>query len=187
MRRFQTIYVDARPVLIELAATRNPTEGHLRRLRQLVPHSTVALGEFFTLATLDWFPLLRDAGYFDEPAPLEIDEEGRVAYVEWPAGRFLVRAAAVDELQRQVVEILNGLETNNPEARDSTVDAALVMPANLAAQLVPKIAGYIRDAEIWWTPRHAEELAAQLVDGSEIAAAVELTEPLLAAAPRTAD
>jgi hypothetical protein len=85
IQAFQTIYVDARLVLIEAAAPRNPTEGHLGRLRQLVPHSTVALGEFFTLATLDWFPLLRGAGYLDEPAPLEIGEEGRVAYVEWPA------------------------------------------------------------------------------------------------------
>jgi hypothetical protein len=187
LRRFQTIYVEARPVLAELAATRKPSEGHLKRLRRRVPHSTVALGEFFTLATLDWFPLLRAAGYFDDPPPLEVDEEGRVAYVEWPAGRFLVRAAAVDELQPQVVEILNALETNNPEARDSTVEAALAMPAALAAQLAPKIAGYIRDAEFWWAPRHAEELVVQLVDGDEIATAVELTEPLLAAAPRTAD
>src|SRR5438874_2618312 len=83
------------------------------RLHDKVPHSTVMLGEFFSAARVEWFPLLREEGYFDNPPPLEIDEEGRVAYAEWPAARFLVRAAAVEELQDDVVEILSTLDTDN--------------------------------------------------------------------------
>lgn len=187
LTRFETVYIEARPLLAELAATRKPTEGHLKRFRRRVPHSAVALGEFFAAATLDWFPLLREAGYFSDPPPLEEGEDGRVSYVEWPAGRFLVRAAAAEELQPAVVAILKGLETDNPEARDAAVEAALALPPALAAELAPTIAGYVSGAESWWAPRHAEELVIHLVEGGEIEAATELTRPLLAKVPRGAD
>lgn len=187
LRRFRTVYVNARPMLAELAGVRSPTAANLTTLRTQIPHSTVALGEFFSLAGLGWFPLLREAAYFENPPPLQTDEEGRVAYVEWPAARFLVRAAGVEELQEQVVEILNVLDTDNPEARDATVEAALAMPAPRAAQLAAKIASYISDSETWWMPRHTEELITYLVDGGDIAAALEVTKPLLASAPRAAD
>lgn len=120
------------------------------------------LGEFFSTARLDWFPLLRREGYFENPPPLEVDEERRIAFAEWPAARFLVRAAAVDELQDGVVEILSALDTDNPEARDATVEAALALTAARAARLAAKIAGYLGGPEGWWTPRHSEELVTHL-------------------------
>jgi hypothetical protein len=187
LRRYRTVYTDARPVLLQLAATRNPTDGHLRRLRRRVPHSTVALGEFFQIADTSWFELLRADGYFDNPPPLVADEEGRVAYVEWPAARFLVRAAAVEELNERVAEIFAGLDTNNPEAREATVQAAIVMPATLAATLVERIAVYIRDPDFWWVPRQDDELVDHLLAGGEVAAALTVTTELIAAAPRGAD
>jgi Ribbon-helix-helix protein, copG family len=187
LRRLQTIYIDARPLVQELAGVRGPTKGHMKRLRNRVPHSTVILGEFFSTARLDWFPLLREEGYFENPPPLEVDEEGRVAFAEWPAARFLTRAAAVEELQDDVVEILNALDTDNPEARDATVEAALAMTPARAARLATKIADYLGGSDTWWTPRHSEELVTHLVEGGEVAAALEITKPLLAPAPRTAD
>jgi hypothetical protein len=33
LRRLQTIYVEARPIVQELAGVRNPTQGHMKRLR----------------------------------------------------------------------------------------------------------------------------------------------------------
>jgi hypothetical protein len=187
LRAFRALYVNARPVLIELAAVLRPTREHLKQLSRRVLHSPVALGEFFSLATLSWFPLLREADYFRNPRPVEIDEEGRLSHVEWPPARFLVRAAAVGEFQEQVVEILAGLDTNNPEARDATVEAALAMRPALAARLAPRIAAYAAEAESWWIPRHAEELVTHLMVGGETAAALEVTKPLLAEAPRGSD
>ena len=187
LRRLRTIYTEARPLVHELAAVRGPTNGDLKRLRNRVPHSTVILGEFFSIAQLDWFPLLRKEGYFDNPPPLEVDQEGRVAFAEWPPTRFLIRAAAVDELQDDVVEILNALDTDNPEARDASVEAALALRPARAARLAPRIAAYVGGSEIWWTPRHSEELVTHLIDGREVAAALEIAKPLLAPAPRTAD
>lgn len=187
LRALRGVYVNARPVLVELAGEQHPTEEHLRLLRRRVPHSSVALGEFFSLATLGWFPLLRDAGYFGSPPPMEVDEEGRLSYIEWPPARFLVRAAAVAELQPEVVEILNVLDTNNPEARDATVEAALAMPPAVAAQLAARIAAYEAEAEGWWVPRHSEELVDHLLAGGETAAALEVTKPLLVDAPRSSD
>ncbi len=187
LRRLQTIYIEARPLVHELAGVRIPTMGHMKRLRNRVPHSTVMLGEFFSTARLDWFPLLREEGYFENPPPLEVDEEGRIAFAEWPPARFLIRAAAVDELQDDVVEILNALDTDNPEARDATVEAALAMAPARAARLAARIAAYVGGSDTWWTPRHSEELVTHLVEGGEVAAALEITKPLLPAAPRTAD
>lgn len=187
LRALRGVYVNARPVLVELAGEQHPTEEHLRLLRRRVPHSSVALGEFFSLATLGWFPLLRDAGYFGSPPPMEVDEEGRLSYIEWPPARFLVRAAAVAELQPEVVEILNVLDTNNPEARDATVEAAPAMPPAVAAQLAARIAAHEAEAEGWWVPRHSEELVDHLLAGGETAAALEVTKPLLVDAPRSSD
>lgn len=187
LRRYRAIYTGARPTLLELAGTRNPTDGHLRRLRRRVPHSTVALGEFFQLADTGWFNLLQPAGYFDDPPTLEVDEEGRVAYVEWPAARFLVRAAADPDLQSRVVEIFADLETNNPEARDAAVEVVLSVPATLAATLVDRIGGYLRDSEFWWVPRRSEELIDHLLAGGEVEGALALTKELIAAAPRGVD
>ncbi len=187
LSQLKTIYFEARPIMLELAGVRNPTQGHMKRLRNKVPHSTVMLGEFFSAARVEWFPLLRDKGYFENPPLLEVDDEGRVAYAEWPAARFLVRAAAVEELQDVVVEILNALDTDNPAARDATVEAALAMTPARAARLATKIAGYVRASETWWTPRQSEELVTHLLGGGEVAAALEITKPLLGATPRTAD
>jgi hypothetical protein len=187
LRRLRTIYIEARPLVQELAAVRDPTKGDMKRLRNRVPHSTVMLGEFFSAARLDWFPLLRKEGYFENPPPLEVDEEGRVAFAQWPAARFLTRAAAADDLQDDVVEILKALDTDNHEARDATVEAALAMTPARAARLARKIAAYVGESDIWWMPRHSEELVMHLIEGGEVAAAVEITKPLLAPAPRTAD
>ena len=187
LRQLRTIYIEARPIVRELAGVPNPTQGHMKRLRNKVPHSTVMLGEFFSAVRIEWFPLLRDEGYFANPPSLEVDEEGRVAYAEWPAARFLVRAAALEELQDDIVEILNALDTDNPEARDATVEAALAMTPARAARLATKIAGHLSASETWWTPRHSEELVVHLVGGGEVAAVLEITTPLLGAAPRTAD
>lgn len=187
LRRLEAIYVDAGPIARQLAAKPHPTGDDLSTLRSRIPHSKVVLGEFFSRASLAWFPLLRDAGYFRGPDPREPDEEGLIRYVEWPPGRFLVRAANAGELQPEVAEILDALETDNPEARDVTVEAALEMPAPVAARLAPKIAGYVRESGAWWVPRHSEELIEHLVDGGEIAAALEISDPLLDAQPRGAD
>ena len=187
LRRLRTIYIEARPIVQELAAVRSPTKEHMKRLRNRVPHSTVMLGEFFSTARLAWFPLLREEGYFENPPPLEVDEEGRVAFAEWSAARFLVRAAAADEVQDDVVEILSAIDTDNPDARDKTVEAALAMTPARAARLAARIAAYIAGSDTWWTPRHSEELVTHLIGGGEVAAALEITRPLLAAAPRTAD
>jgi hypothetical protein len=187
LRRLQAVYTSARPLVKELAAKTEPTEDDLSILTNQVPHSDVVLGEFFSFATLAWFPLLRSAGYFGRPEPLQVDDEGRVSYVEWPAARFLVRAASAENLREDVAAIFGALDTDNPEARDATVEAALKMPPELAARLAPKIATYVRESNAWWTPRHSEELVSHLIDGGEIDAALAVTEPMLAAQPHTAD
>lgn len=187
LRRLQAVYTSARPLVKELAAKTEPTEDDLSTLTNQVPHSHVVLGEFFSLATLAWFPLFRTAGYFDKPESPQVDDEGGLSYVEWPPARFLVRAASAENLREDVAAIFEVLDTDNPEARDATVQAALKMPPDLAARLAPKIATYVRQSNAWWIPRHSEDLVSHLVDGGEIDAALIVTEPMLAAQPQTAD
>ena len=187
LRKLQGIYADARPAVRELAANPAPAKRDLTTLRHNIPHSDVILGEFFSQATLAWFPWLRTAKYFDSPPPLQVDEEGGVTYVAWPPARFLVQAAATEELREEVVAIFESLDTDNPEARDATVEAALKVPPALAARLAPRIASYVRATNAWWVPRRSEELVSHLVNGGEIDAALTVAEPLLANQPRTAD
>jgi hypothetical protein len=107
--QFETIYGEALPRVEELAAIPEPKRADLSELREQVPHGDVALDRFFATATPGWFQLLRGAGYFADPAPLQPDDEGRVAYVPWPPGQYLVRLVAEDEYRTEVVAIARAL------------------------------------------------------------------------------
>jgi hypothetical protein len=145
-----------------------------------VPHSTVVLERFFEHASLDWFEPLREAGYFADPPPLVYGKDGSVGYSRWPAGRYLARVAR--DAPRAVIAIGLGLDTDNPEAHESLVDAALALPANEAAQLRPKIEQWLETPAQWQLPFKARALAVHLVEVGEVGDGLELLRALIGAA-----
>ncbi len=99
---------------------------------------------------------LRDEGVFANAPELVYDEDGSVSYARWPQGRFLTRIAP--EAPAAVIDIGLALETDNPEAHESLLDAALAVDAAEAARLVPRVEQWLETPAQWQLPLKTQEL-----------------------------
>jgi hypothetical protein len=176
-RQFESSFTVSLPLIDELAAKEKPDGGDVKKLGG-VPHSVVALERFFTRAGSGWFPLLRKKGYLSDPPPLEVADD-TVAYVRWPAGLYLARMAAEPSIQRDVIEVAFALETNNPQAHECAVEAALALPVADGARLAPKIASFLATPYQWALPPKVRDLIARLASAGQPDAALLLLRRLV--------
>jgi hypothetical protein len=179
-RQLESSFTASLPLIDQLAGKQQPTRSDATRL-QSVPHSVVALDAFFERAGPGWFPLLRRKGYLRDPPPLEVADDDTVAYVRWPAGRYLTRMAADPSLRRDVVEVVLALETDNPQAHECVAEVALALPAAEGARLATKIASFLASPYQWALPSKARDLAALLAQAGETDAALLLLRSLVEA------
>jgi hypothetical protein len=179
-RQFESSFTASLPLIDELAGKETPDGGDVKKLRG-VPHSVVALERFFTRAGPGWFPLLRKKGYLSDPPPLEMADDDTIAYVRWPAGRYLARMAAEPSVQCGVIEVAFALETDNPQAHEYVAEAALALPAADGARLAPKIASFLTSPYQWALPPKVRDLIARLGQAGQADAALLLLRPLIGA------
>jgi hypothetical protein len=172
--RIEANYTRALALVDQLAAD----APDVTKLRQQVPHSTVVLDRFFEGATLEWFEPLREAGYFDAPPPLVYEEDGSVSYVRWPQGQYLVRVAASNP--EAVIEVGTALSTDNPEAHEAVVDAALLLPPQQSIRLVPSVQEWLKTPVQWALPFKAQALVVHLVNGGQVDEGLDLLRSLAA-------
>lgn len=125
-----------------------------------------------------WIGPLRDRGLFASPPPAIAVESGGVRYPSWPASRYLARMAT--HAPSEVAAILRGLETDNASVVGDILDAALVMPADTAAALVPAVCRAAEAGTLWVYSKDASDLCVRLANGGEVAAALTLAEALFA-------
>jgi hypothetical protein len=171
--RIESNFTATLPTIDELAAG----EPDVGRLGEHMPHSPVAQDRFFEHASAAWFEPLRDAHYFDNPPRLVENEDGTVSYPRWPPGRFLVRIAAEHP---EVLALGVDLDTDNPEAQESFVDAACATSAADAAQLVPTVERWLEMTGAQWAlPLKGRELVVHLIAGGEIDTGLRLLRSLL--------
>jgi hypothetical protein len=176
VRRIEANFTQALPLVDELAGG-PPDVG---RFRQEFLHSTVALDRFYDRAGIAWLGPLRDEGVFANAPELVYDEDGSVSYARWPQGRFLARIAP--EAPAAVIDIGLALETDNPEAHESLLDAALAVDAAEAARLLPRVEQWLETPAQWQLPFKTQELVAYLVNGGELEASMQLLRALINAA-----
>ncbi|MGW1344692.1 hypothetical protein ACWCOV_26870 [Kribbella sp. NPDC002412] len=179
-RQFESTYTTSLPAIDELADLEQPTRDDLTRLGS-VPHSVVALERFFEHAGPGWFPLLRRKGYLSNPPALEVAEDGTIAYVRWPAARYLARMAVEPSVRDDLLAVLLAETTDNPAAHESTADAALALPVVDAARLAPKIAAFLTTPYQWALPFKARDLVIRLADAGEATAALVVLRPIVEA------
>jgi thioesterase domain-containing protein len=180
-RQFESTFTASLPLIDHLAGMEQPTrDDDLTRLGS-VPHSVVALERFFDRAGPGWFHLLRRKGYLSNPPALELAEDGTIAYARWPAGRYLARMAAEPSVRDDLLKVLLAETTDNPEAHESTADAALALPVGAAARLAPKIAEFLTTPYQWALPFKARDLVIRLADAGEAAAALVVLRPIVQA------
>ncbi len=177
-RQFESSFTASLPLIDKLAGKEQPTRSDGTKL-QSVPHSVVALERFFTQAGPGWFPLLRKKGYLSDPPPLEVADDQTIAYVQWPAGRYLARMATEPSVQRDVIEVALALETDNPQAHECVAEAALALPAADGARLAPKIASFLASPYQWALPPKVRDLIGRLAQAGQADAALLLLRSLL--------
>jgi hypothetical protein len=175
-----------------LVAKIAPTQADAEFLRSRCPNNRAALGDFFTrLSTPAWLQPLFAEKFFDHPPEPEHDEiEGRTRLWAWPQSKYLARMAGF--APNEVLKIILAIpETKNTWVHHDFTEAALAMPAELAAQLVPAMKGWIEGGYGLLVPKKLGEILEQLAVGDQIPAALELTRSLLSLvsppAPETSD
>jgi hypothetical protein len=172
-QRIEENYAENLPRIEQLARGEPDIEAY----RDTMLHSTVALDRFYALAGVEWLEPLREEGAFDQPPPLVANEDGMYVYPRWPQGHFLVRAAAA--APREVVEIGRSLETDNPEAHESLVAAALNMEISDGVALVEQIDQWLRSPVSWSLPFKVRDLIVRFVEGGAVVEGLALMQPLV--------
>ena len=133
---------------------------------------------FGRLARPEWLAPLEEHGFFDNPpGPTKI--EGRIHFPVWPEGGYLARVAA--QAPETVLQIILRIpETRNVRVHEDLSGAALHMPPDLAARLVPKARAWLDVPEQVLLPETLRKLLVLLAGGGQVGAALELARALLA-------
>lgn len=134
----------------ETDAGANGEGGWRRPSRELVEAAMSRLGDlqhrrvfFDGLKNPLWQPLLDEFGVFNHPPLEQVGDDGRIQWVPWPQGDYLVAIAR--QVPGQVAAIL--LRTVGSEAapwvKEQVVLAALEMSPESAGQLTNRIASFV--------------------------------------------
>jgi hypothetical protein len=159
-----------------------PTPEQVARARAQLTQPQHYRYFFDQLANPRWLMPLREQGFFARPPAPVIDPDGGITFPSWPASRYLARMAAMDEESAQAaLEIaLEIPETENTRVHEDLVDAALAMPPELAARLVPKARHWARLPYQLLLPEKLGALVSLLARGGQAGSALNLARTLLA-------
>lgn len=154
-----------------------PAEADVQRALELLSQSANYQYFFDKLNSPDWISPLAGHGFFKHPPP-PIREGATIRFPFWVESRYLARMAV--EEPDLVAGIIRAIpETENTRVHEDIVDAATGMPAHLAATLVGRIERFIDDPHQYLLPEKIVQLIVHLVEGGEVAQAVQLARHLL--------
>ena len=130
-----------------------------------------------------WLELLIRAGKFRKvPEPKKDIKKGTAAPPPWPESRYLARMAAISP--NKVLEVaLQISDTENVWVHEDLADAALAMPADLAAKLVVKAKHWLEFPSLILLPEKLGKLVSHLALNGQIEEAIDLCEALLTVLP----
>ena len=184
LERFREKYLVVFRILDQLIAKHKPTPSDVKELKDRVPCNLETFGYFFDKCqSPEWLGPLRDCGFFQSPPePKSEAEGGPIRFPTWPHARYLARMASLtpEEVLKIILEIP---DTENIRVHEDLVEAALGMPAHLAAQLLEKAKTWAHSAYRLLLPEKLGALVAHLAMGSEVDAALGLARVLLQVRP----
>ncbi|MEZ5421681.1 MAG: hypothetical protein R2682_01135 [Pyrinomonadaceae bacterium] len=139
---FESRYLAVHSALDAKLLIEEPSQADANWIKNNVPDNRAALGYFFDkLASPKWLGPLEAEGMFKRPPePITDPEKNQVYFPNWPASRYLVRMASTDsaEVQVAVAEIIMGLESTNFIIHLDILDAACLLPVDLATAIANK-------------------------------------------------
>jgi hypothetical protein len=135
---------------------------------------------FDLLENPEWLGPQEKKGFLKSPPPPIPDESrGAVAFPVWPESRYLARMSKL--APEKVAQILRTIpDTENLRVHDDLADAALAMPAELAAEFVPKVINWIQSPFHALLPEKLGALFSRLASSGEVDSALELAKAILA-------
>ena len=137
---------------------------------------------FDRLSNPHWLEPLRKKGFFSTPPePRPDSAQGTIEYQQWPAARYLSRMAALDP--EAVAEILLRVpDSDNPFIVRDFLEAAIAMPAPIAAKLSTRISKLIKTPFLIQATL-AGEFATHLARAGEHTAAITILRAALEVIP----
>jgi hypothetical protein len=136
---------------------------------------------FDNLNSPEWIEPLYERGMFQNPPKPECEGDS-IGFPIWPESRYLARMATA--APEKVLEIALKIPyTENVRVYEDLADAALGMPATLAARLVPKAKDWLKKPYKMLLPEKLGELVTHLSKGGQINDAVDLAGAILEVLP----
>jgi len=161
-----------------------PTDDEVARAVALLGKPAHRRHFFDRLENPEWVQPLKSKGFFSGPPPPERDESrGTIGFPAWEESRWLARMAPLKP-EAVLSVIVEMPQTDNVVVCEDLVDAALAMPADIAAQLVDKAKRWARSPYLLLLlPDKLGSLMRHLAKGGQADAACHLAEALLEVLP----
>ncbi len=168
--------IETIPALVELT-NKPPTEANLNLALALLKKAEPRKRFFRALQDPAWLLPLEKAGAFQEPYSL-VKQGDLTSFPWWPPSDYLKRIAssAPTDVARILLKV--GL-TDNHTVRGDVVEAALEMPAETAAKLVPVFRGWLQRPLFARVPSLLAKLCVKLAKEGQSPVALRLLRSLL--------
>lgn len=154
-----------------------PTSEMIEKVLASVKKETDRQYFFSRLNNPLWVGPLRERGYFNNPPGVKHLPDGYVQYPHWPELSYLV--AVAEEATEQVIEIILSLpKTDNPRVYDDVLAIAIKLEGKKSAELLPKLAEYVRLDNPFLAHRYPE-LLQHWADQGNIDEAIEIAKLLV--------
>ncbi len=156
------------------------TKGKVKTLQNNIPNTGVIYNYFFDkLSDPSWLSPLRKKGFFSSP-PREIEyPDGGVRYPGWPQSDYLKKMAQIPAKQQEVLEICLSVKTNNLRARNDILEISLLLPVEMAVQIVESI----EEVDDFLSPRSYGKLIAYLAQNGKVNEALSFARKVLTVIP----
>jgi hypothetical protein len=187
LQRFEAVlevllfdYFDVEARVSTYIETTEPSAADGEELRYLLAKSSLQVFFFRTVKNPKWLPILRDAGFFALPVDILKHPDGAVSCPSWPQTEYLKECAA-DQPEDITAILLAAPITDNARVQQEFVEVALQLPAQNAAQLVPKAKKWIQGPyhTITNLPLKLAELVAKLAMEGQSSSAFTLAKAIL--------
>jgi len=157
-----------------------PTAELVNRTVALLLHAEKRRHFFDNLNNPLWVNALAEKGFFKSPPHPTTDQDNRtVGFPLWPEGSYLARMAK--DVPGDVLRIIERVpKTENVRVHEGFVDAALAMPAEVAANLVGLIKKCVLTPYSPMMPEKTGQLMVKLAREGEVSPALKLARTLLA-------
>lgn len=164
--------------ILEDANKKTPTPDLVNKAIALIGHLEARRYFFDHLENPNWIGYLKD--FFKTPPALRNEKGETIGFPQWPESRCLARMAK--QAPNEVLWIaLNITETDNALVHSDLIDAALAMPADLAAQLAERETEWIKKQVSLYLllPAKYAALFVHIAKGGQTEPALRLAEALL--------